>query len=152
MKLMYLAKRARPDVLTAVSYLSTRVQYPNDTNERDITKLWRLINYLRMTKELTMKFNNNNNIIKMKAYVDASCGTHHDCKSHTGIIITVGGNNVFFRSSKQKINSNNTNHINIRYYFVDYRVKLKEIVLSYLPTVDMLADIMTKPLQVHWNV
>jgi hypothetical protein len=45
-----------------------------------------------------------------------------------------------------KSNSNNTNHINIRYYFVADRVKLKEIVLSYLPTVDMLADIMTKPL------
>jgi hypothetical protein len=70
-----------------------------------MTKLWRLINYLRMTKELTMKFNNNNNMIKMKAYVDASYGTHHDCKSHTGIIITVGGKNVFFRLSKQKINS-----------------------------------------------
>jgi len=46
-----------------------------------------------------------------------------------------------------KSNSERTRHIAIRFYFVKDRVESKEIALQYLPTGDMLADILTKPLQ-----
>jgi hypothetical protein len=40
-----------------------------------------------------------------------------------------------------------TRHIAIRFYFVKDRVDSGEIVIEYLPTGQMIADILTKPLQ-----
>ncbi len=48
-KLLYLAKRVRPDILVAVSYLTKRVKSPNIS---DMSKLERVIKYLRNTKEM----------------------------------------------------------------------------------------------------
>ena len=47
-KFLYLGKRVRPDLLTAISFLSRRVQSPT---EQDLKKLNRLIRYLRGSKE-----------------------------------------------------------------------------------------------------
>ena len=41
----------------------------------------------------------------------------------------------------------NSRHINIRYFFVKDRVDKGELVIQYCPTLDMLADYFTKPLQ-----
>ena len=41
---------------------------------------------------------------------------------------------------------NRTKHIDIRYHFIRDTLASGEIVLQYLPTADMVADIMTKPL------
>ena len=43
--------------------------------------------------------------------------------------------------------SNNTRHINIRYFFIKDRVDSQEFIIEYLPTEDMIADFFTKPLQ-----
>ena len=43
--------------------------------------------------------------------------------------------------------SKRTKHINIRYFFIQDRVKNGEITLKYCPTDQMLADYFTKPLQ-----
>ena len=43
-------------------------------------------------------------------------------------------------------NSERTRHIAIRYFFVKDRVESNEVKISYLPTEDMIADILTKPL------
>ena len=40
---------------------------------------------------------------------------------------------------------NHTKHIDIRYHFIRDTLAVGEIVLQYLPTADMVADIMTKP-------
>lgn len=37
-------------------------------------------------------------------------------------------------------------YVDIRYHFVKHLVDEKEIELSYCPTADMVADVMTKPL------
>ena len=50
-KLLFLGKRARPDLQTAISFLSTRVTEP-DTD--DYKKLIRLMNYLKSTKDITL--------------------------------------------------------------------------------------------------
>jgi hypothetical protein len=52
-RLLYLAKRARMDILTAVSHLCSRVR---DPTEDDQTKLNRVLMYLSTTKDLVMKF------------------------------------------------------------------------------------------------
>ena len=43
--------------------------------------------------------------------------------------------------------SDKTRHIGIRYYFVKDRIDGGEVEVEYLATEDMVADIMTKPLQ-----
>ena len=48
-KLLYLAPRGRPDLMTAVSFLCTRVQQPS---VEDWEKLSRVLRYLKSTKEL----------------------------------------------------------------------------------------------------
>jgi hypothetical protein len=40
-----------------------------------------------------------------------------------------------------------TRHINIRYFYLKSRVEEGEVVLEYMPTTDMLADLLTKPIQ-----
>jgi len=40
-----------------------------------------------------------------------------------------------------------TRHINVRYFWLRERVKNKELTLMYVPTGNMLADILTKPMQ-----
>jgi hypothetical protein len=39
-----------------------------------------------------------------------------------------------------------TNHLEIRYYFAHDRVNSGDIELTYMPTEDILADLMTKPI------
>ena len=44
-------------------------------------------------------------------------------------------------------NSDRTRHINIRYFFVKDRVEQGDVKIEYMPTGDMVADVLTKPLQ-----
>jgi hypothetical protein len=50
-KLLYLAKRARPDILTVVSFLCTRVQA---ATEEDQSKLAHVLGYLKGTQDCTL--------------------------------------------------------------------------------------------------
>lgn len=62
---------------------------------------------------------------------------------------------TIFQDNKSTITSikngsaknSNTRHINIRYYFATDKVQSKEIAIEYLKTDEMVADILTKPLQ-----
>ena len=98
---MFLAKRGRPDILTGVSVLSTRVQNPN---EEHWNKLKRLLSYLKNTNNIVLKLEADD-IQELKWYVDASFGTHSDLKSHTGSIFTLGKGAICNDSSKQKVNA-----------------------------------------------
>lgn len=44
-------------------------------------------------------------------------------------------------------NSERTRHINLRYFWIKDRIQAGEITLEHLPTSEMIADILTKPLQ-----
>ena len=46
-----------------------------------------------------------------------------------------------------KSNSDRTRHIGIRYFFISDRVTSNELFIEYMPTEEMLADVLTKPLQ-----
>eukprot|EP01037_Dinobryon_pediforme_P019075 gene19075-19430_t len=80
-----MAKRARPDILTAVAFLTTRVQL---ATEQDWNKLERIIQYLNGTKDLALYLNANDGII-VNSFIDASFACHPDGKSHTGEMITL---------------------------------------------------------------
>eukprot|EP01040_Poterioochromonas_malhamensis_P019305 gene19305-22776_t len=50
-KLLYMSKKARPDILTSVAFLTTRVLRPTYEDEK---KLKRLLSYLHGTRELAL--------------------------------------------------------------------------------------------------
>jgi hypothetical protein len=85
-KLLFLSKRARPDVHLSVAYLMTRVKSPD---EDDYKKLGRVIKYLRgsIDKILTLEADATQIV---KWWVDASFAVHHDMKSHTGGTMSLG--------------------------------------------------------------
>jgi histone deacetylase 1/2 len=101
-KLLHLAKRVRPDILTATSYLTTRVSKPNVD---DIKKMTRVLKYLNGTRELGICIETDPGPISVKAYIDASYAVHDDCRSQTGCIISLGKGPIYTSSSKQKINT-----------------------------------------------
>ncbi|KAA8493869.1 Copia protein [Porphyridium purpureum] len=96
-KLLYMAKCARPDLLTAVSFLSTRVTTPTVENER---KLQRALRYLSTTCDLGVAFAVSS---PPTASVDAAFDVHEGMTSHTGVAISLGRGAIFAKSSKQKV-------------------------------------------------
>jgi len=76
-KLLYLlSRRARPDIITAVGFLCTRVQAPI---VEDMIKLERLMGYLLKTKSKVLVLRPSQSF-KIVAYVDASFTIHNDDK------------------------------------------------------------------------
>ena len=199
-KLLYLSKRVRPDLLTAISFLSRRVLKPT---AEDLKKLHRVIRYLRHTQTMGIVLQPDIHL-QLYGYVDASYGVHSDMKSHTGVIIGIGKGPIYAKSTTQRLNtkssteaelvalsdstgqvlwtrnflleqgynlgpatvyqdnmatislvkngksnSERTRHIAIRFFFVKDKVDKKEIKIQYLQTGNMLADLLTKPLQGH---
>jgi hypothetical protein len=97
-KLLYLAKRARPDILTAVIFLCTRVQ---ESTYEDKQKLQRVLGYLKGTVDRTLLLRTSkcNQIV---AYIDTAYAVHPDSKSHSGVLIYVGDTLAYVSSKKQK--------------------------------------------------
>ena len=99
-RVLYLAKHVRPDALTVVSFLCTRVTV---ATEQDQLKLERLLGYFKSTK--SRKFYVRvckPATMQVRMFVDAAFALHHDSKSHTGAVVTVSGAAVFVSSGKQK--------------------------------------------------
>jgi len=98
-KLLYLSKRARPDILLPVSFLTTRVQSPN---KDDWGKLQRVLKYLNGTRDLGICLRADSPT-NLTAHIDASYGVHIDGKSHSGMCVSLGAGPILVKSSKQKI-------------------------------------------------
>jgi hypothetical protein len=199
---LYLACRARPDILCATIFLTTRVQAPT---AEDRHKLTRLLKYLNGTKELgIMLGGDDSGNIGVTIYADAAFNKHPNGRSHAGIFITLGRGPVVAKSGSIKSvaksiaeaelmsasdgvslgewvhefvihqpggeaigpsvlkedktaaihlmkngrsNSARTGHIKLRYFFVKQYIDDGSIILEHCPTDEMVADILTKPLQ-----
>jgi hypothetical protein len=100
-KLLFIAKRARPDILLAVSFLTTRVKEPD---KDDWNKLIRILGYLKNTEELHITLHCKE-IKDLVWYIDGSYATHDDMKGQNGAVLMIGDCAVLCRSSKQKVNS-----------------------------------------------
>ena len=101
MKCTFLAKQGRPDILTGISYLSTKALKPYD---EDLKKLSRIISYLNnmINIQLTLEADNSQTI---SWYIDSSFGVHRDMKSHTGLIHFLGKGCIIGKSTKQNVNT-----------------------------------------------
>ena len=100
-KLLFAAKRARPDLNTLISVLCTRVKEPN---EDDWGKLVQGLRFLLQTLEdkLILRVDD---IRLIRWWVDASFATHPDYRSHTGAMMSYGSGAPITISSKQKLNT-----------------------------------------------
>jgi len=200
-KLLYLATRARPDLLLVVNFLSTRV---NKFTSEDKKKLLRALQYLNKTKQigLTLSVIGNNNDLDVTIFADASYGVHDDGKSQSASVTTLGNGSIITTCNKQKIVAKSSSeaelfaandavsealnirnylmwrghnigpallmqdnlstksilnnginsikrmkHLNVKYFFIKDYVENGELIIKYVPTNDMVADVMTKPLQ-----
>jgi hypothetical protein len=100
-RILYLAKRVKPECLTTVSYLATRV---NKADSDDMGKLNRLLRYLRQSRGRGIRLCPGSRGVRVRAYIDAAYGVHVDGKSHTGSAIMIGDNGLcHVKSGKQSI-------------------------------------------------
>ena len=100
-QLLYLSKRARPDIQLHIAYLCTIIQVANKDDE---AKLVRVTRYLDSTIGLPLILAMDKSS-KMQWHVDASFAVHNDMKSHTGTTMTMGQGAAFSQSSKHKRNT-----------------------------------------------
>jgi hypothetical protein len=197
-KLLYLAKRVRPDILSPVSFLCTRVRCPTTEDKK---KLDRVMGYIYATKDKGITLTCGREI-RVIAHIDASFGSHSDGKSHSGMVIKVAGSTILAVSKKQKIvtkssteaelvalsdfistveqcdeflreqgnitikipiisqdnqstislatkggGASRSKHLRVRQNLVRDKYRAKEVDIRYLPTEQMIADALTKPLQ-----
>jgi len=102
MALMYLALRARPDILLTLSFLATRC---HQSTVLDEAKLDTLLRYLRGSS--TLKITLNPNSMHIVTFADAAYNVHMDAKGHSGYAVIIGsgvgcGALIAAKSSKQK--------------------------------------------------
>jgi hypothetical protein len=198
-KLLWVMKRARPDIETAISFLCTRV---SRSDECDWGKLKRLLQFLNATLD-DVRVIGADDLSSLFTWVDASYAVHHDMKGHTGGAMSFGTGIIHGKASKQKLNTKsstetevvgasdylpyniwmqhfmeaqgyklkknsffqdnmssmkmekngrnsctgNSRHINIRYFWIKDQVDGKTLEIIHCPTLQMLADYFTKPLQ-----
>jgi hypothetical protein len=100
-RILFVANRARPDLLTFISFMTRRVLSPTVEDGR---KLLRALRYLADTSQLqlTLGFTDKPAI---STYIDASFGVHPDKKSHTGVMVTMGRGAFYTKSTVQRINT-----------------------------------------------
>ena len=100
-KLLYIAKRGRPDIETTVSFLCTRVA--RSTIE-DWFKLKRVLGFLQHTIN-DKRIIGASTLQELYTWIDAAYGVHNlDFRSHTGGAMSLGTGLIHQKSSKQKLN------------------------------------------------
>ena len=100
-KLHFLCKRARPDIQTAVAFLSTCVQHPD---RDDYNKLGRAMKCLRKTITLPLTLESDD-LQLIHWWIDGAFATHCDMRSHTGGAMSLGKGIIYGTSTRQKLNT-----------------------------------------------
>lgn len=100
-KLLYVALRGCPDLLVAISFLSTRVAQPT---EQDLAKLQGVLEYIAATLSLVLCLGADD-LNQFFTFVDAAYNVHEDYRSHTGGMISFGRGGLINGSTKQKLNT-----------------------------------------------
>ena len=99
-KLLYITKRARPDLETLISFLTMRV---SKSTEQDWAKLKRGLSFIHGTIN-EKRIIGARNLLDVFTWIDASYAVHSNMRSHTGGAISMGYGVLHAKSSKQKIN------------------------------------------------
>ena len=100
-QLIFLAKRARPDLQTAIAFLCTRIMAPDVD---DYKKLASVMKYLQMFPHLPLILGSDGKG-DICWSVDAAFAVHKDMRGHTGAHMTIGQGTGVIISTKQKLNT-----------------------------------------------
>ena len=100
-KLLFVCKRARPNIEPAIAYLCTRV---SKSSTDDWKKLRRVLAFLKWTID-DVRIIGAQTLQDFYTWVDAAYGVHDDMKSHTGGAMSLGTGEIHTRSAKQKLNT-----------------------------------------------
>ena len=101
-QLLFVANRARRDIQTAVSFLTTQVQAPD---EDDWGKLKQVLKYLNGTRYLKLTLCAEQLKFDVHWYIDGSLQIHEDCRGQTGSLVTFGQGAISSSSNKRKCNT-----------------------------------------------
>jgi hypothetical protein len=127
MELQYLS-RTRLDIKPALSYLTTRVQSPT---ESDSEKLFKVKQYIKSTGEIKFRIDARDLVVHGSA--DASYANHPDYKSNSGVVVAIGPNVITGKSSKQKVVANSSTAAEI--------IALSAVVEEVLWTIQVLSEL-----------
>ena len=86
-RLLWVGVKARPDILVALSFLGKRVTKADDDD--DWGKLERLLSYLHDTKGMPLSLGVDK-LQVIKWWADSSFAVHHDMRSHSGVLGSLG--------------------------------------------------------------
>ena len=102
-RMLYLAKRVKPECLVTVAFLATRV---TKSTLQDLGKLRRLLRYLHYSHNIEhhrgIRLTPGEHGLNVRAYIDAAYGVHDSGKSHTGSAITIGTSGPIHTDSKKQ--------------------------------------------------
>jgi hypothetical protein len=104
-QLLFAENRAHQDIQTAVPFLTTRVQSPD---EDDLEKLKQILKYLNGTRNLKLTLCADLTKYAVHWYVDGSHQIHEDCRGQTSSLATFGKGAVPSSLNKMKCNTNST--------------------------------------------
>ena len=108
-RMLFLSKRVRPDLQTAVAFLCTRVNNP-DTD--DYKRLSRTLKYFRTTAgiPLVLGMDGTNTV---SWWVDGAFVIHSYMKSHIVDYMSLGIGAAYASSSKQKLNIRSSTEVEL---------------------------------------
>jgi hypothetical protein len=196
-KLLFAAKRVRPDVMLNTSLGCSKALCPTENDQKNLT---RVLKYLKGTADRGIIFRGGGNTVP-ETFGDAAYMVHEDCKSRGGVLTQICSGTVGSSASKLSILCKSsteaelvnldkagskaieirrfimgyddetvqvvvyqdnksvlqmikngrpmaarTKHIAMKYFSICEYVESGAIILKWLSTEEMLADILTKPL------
>ena len=103
-KLLYIMKRARPDIETSVSFLMKRV---SKSDEEDWKKLKRVLGFLKGTID-DVRVIGASSLTEIMTWIDAAHAVHENMRSHMGGLISFGVGLVHAKSASEKTNTKST--------------------------------------------
>ena len=115
-KTLYATKRAIPDTCTSIAYLTTRIQAPND---KDWDKLVHLMQYIRVTRKLSLTLTVNGSEI-LKWWVGALFAVHINMRVYSGGGLSLGRGFPIVISTEQKLNTKTFTETEV--FGVDYLI------------------------------
>jgi hypothetical protein len=104
-QLLFAANCVHQDIQTAVSFLATRAQSPD---EDDWEKLKQILKYLNGTRNLKLTLCADQTKYAVHWYIDGSHQIHEDCKGQTRSLATFGKGAMSSSLNKMKCNTNST--------------------------------------------
>ena len=148
-KLLFIMKRARPDIETAVSYLMTRV---SKSNEKDWEKLRRCLGFIKGTIK-DQRIIGANSLRDLHVCIDASYAIHENMWGHTGGTMSMGRGTLHNKSSKQKLNIRSTIEselVGVSEY-LPYDLWQVNFLLNKGTTLEIILYIRTTRVQLKWK-